>query len=84
MDATFLLAIVTIFFGVMHRQFPSVADRGIVVLLVTAGVFLSILTHELGHALVARRFGLYADEIRIGRALVARPLSQRSRRKSAR
>jgi Zn-dependent protease len=65
-DATFLLAIVTIFFGVMHRQFPSVADRGMVVLLVTAGVFLSILTHELGHALVARRFGLYADEIRIG------------------
>jgi Zn-dependent protease len=65
-DATFLLAIVTIFFGVVHRQFPSLADYGVVVLLVTAGVFLSILTHELGHALVARRFGLYADEIRIG------------------
>jgi len=65
-DATFLLAVVTILFGVMHRQFPSLADYGVVVLLVTAGVFLSILTHELGHALVARRFGLYADEIRIG------------------
>jgi Zn-dependent protease len=65
-DVTFLLAVLTIFFGVVRRQFPSLADYGIVVLLVTAGVFLSILTHELGHALVARRFGLYADEIRIG------------------
>jgi Zn-dependent protease len=66
LDATFPLAIVTIFFGVVHRRFPSLADYGIVVLLVTAGVFLSILTHELGHALMARRFGLYADEILIG------------------
>jgi Zn-dependent protease len=66
LDVTFLLAVLTIFFGVVHRQFPSVADYGIVFLLVTAGVFLSILTHELGHALVARRFGLYPDEIRIG------------------
>ena len=66
LDLTFLLAIVTIFFAVVRRQFPSLADHGIVVLLVTAGVFLSILTHELGHALVARRFGFYADEIRIG------------------
>jgi hypothetical protein len=66
LDVTFLLAVLTIFFGVVRRQFPSLADYGIVVLLVTAGVFLSILTHELGHALAARRFGLYADEIRIG------------------
>jgi Zn-dependent protease len=66
LDATFLAAIVTIFFGVVRRQFPSLADYGIVMSLVTAGVFLSILTHELGHALIARRFGLYADEIRIG------------------
>lgn len=66
LDATFLLAILTIFFGVVKRQFPSLADYGIVVVLVTAGVFLSILIHELGHALVARRFGLHADEIRIG------------------
>jgi hypothetical protein len=66
LDLAFLFAIVTIFFAVVRRQFPSLADYGIVILLVTAGVFLSILTHELGHALVARRFGLYADEIRIG------------------
>lgn len=66
LDATFLAAVVTIFFGVTRRQFPSLADYGIIILVVTAGVFLSILTHELGHALAARRFGLRADEIRIG------------------
>ena len=77
-----LLAFLTIFFGVMRRQFPSVADYGLVVLLVTAGVFLSILTHELGHALVARRFGFYADEIRIGGfyglAILSGPPARRS------
>src|SRR4026209_1426208 len=65
-DVTFLLAVLTIFFGVVHGQFPSLADYGIVILLVTAGVFLSLLTPQRRHALVARRFGLYADEIRIG------------------
>lgn len=66
LDVTFLLAVVTIFFGVTRRQFPSIADDAIIIVLVTVGVFLSILTHELGHAFAARRFGLYADEIRIG------------------
>jgi Zn-dependent protease len=66
LDATFLFAVVAIFFGVVRRQFPSLADYGLIILLVAAGVFLSILAHELGHALVARRYGLYADEIRIG------------------
>jgi Zn-dependent protease len=66
LDVTFLAAVLTIFFGVVRRQFPEFADYGIIILLVTAGVFLSILTHELGHAFAARRFGLYADEIRIG------------------
>ena len=66
LDATFLAAVVTIFFGVVRRQFPEFADCGIIILLVTAGVFLSILAHELGHALAARRFGLHAEEIRIG------------------
>jgi Zn-dependent protease len=65
-DATFLAAIATIFFALVRRQFPSIFDYGIIILLVAAGVFLSILTHELGHAFAARRFGLRADEIRIG------------------
>jgi Zn-dependent protease len=66
LDATFLAVVFTIFFGVMRRQFPNLADYGIIMSLVTTGVFLSILTHELGHALAARRFGLQAEEIRIG------------------
>ena len=65
-DATFLAAVATIFFALVRRQFPGLLDYGIVISLVTAGVFLSILTHELGHAFVARRFGLRAEEIRIG------------------
>lgn len=66
LDLTFLAAAGTILFALVRRQFPGLIDYGIVFSLVTAGVFLSILTHELGHAFAARRFGLRADEIRIG------------------
>lgn len=66
LDVTFLFVVATVLLGVMRRQFPSFADYGIAFVLVTAGVFLSILTHELGHALAARRFRLTADEIQIG------------------
>ena len=65
-DLTFLFAAATIFFSVLRRTFPSYWDYGIAFALVLGGVLLSILTHELGHALAARRYGLRADEIRIG------------------
>lgn len=66
LDLTFLFAALTVLFSLLRRQFPSTWDYVIAFVLVLGGVFLSILTHELGHALVARRYGLRADEIRIG------------------
>lgn len=66
LDLTFVLAVLTITLAVLRRELPGAADYAIVLGLVLAGVFLSILTHELGHALAARRYGLRAEEIRIG------------------
>jgi Zn-dependent protease len=65
-DLTFPFAVLTVLFSLMHRQLPGIWDYVIAFVLVTAGIFLSILAHELGHASVARKFGLWAEEIRIG------------------
>src|SRR5262245_47009351 len=66
LDLTFPIAVLTILLSLLRRQLSSIWDYGIVFVLVTAGVFLSILIHELGHAFAARKFGLRAEEIRIG------------------
>jgi Zn-dependent protease len=66
LDVTSVLAIFTVLLSVLRLRLPNIGDYGIVLVLVVCGVFLSILVHELGHAFVARRFGLRTEEIRIG------------------
>ncbi len=55
LDATFPVAVVAICFFVFQRSMPSAAESALLIALLIAVVFLSILVHELSHAFVARR-----------------------------
>ncbi len=65
-DALFPLMVGAILLGFIGRNAPTFAHLIALAAIAVIGATLSILLHELGHAMAARRFGVATDEIRIG------------------
>ncbi len=66
LDALYPLMPMVIAFSLLSRNAPSVVKLCIFGLIAVAGATLSILVHEVSHALTARLFKLRTEEIRIG------------------
>lgn len=66
LDATFPVLGVLLAASVLRSTFPTVADYAVCFAIVLAGVPVSILIHELGHALAAQAFGRRSEAIQIG------------------
>ncbi|MGL4397757.1 MAG: site-2 protease family protein [Hyphomicrobium sp.] len=65
-DMTFAFAALSVALGVTRLPYVSFAEMAAIFVLVTLGLFASILAHEFGHAIIGRRVGLDPIEIRIG------------------
>lgn len=66
LDATFLFAAFPVLMAVFFRHFSRGIDYPIAAAMMLGGVFVSVLAHELGHALAARAFRVGCSEIRVG------------------
>lgn len=66
LDATFPVLGVLLLLVVARSTFPSLADYAVCFAVVFIGVPVSILIHELGHALVARAYGRRTEAVHLG------------------
>lgn len=66
LDATFAIMAATVLLSLFLNRALGLWQFFAVYAFVLAGLTLSILCHELAHAVVARKYGLRAEEIRIG------------------